>query len=336
MAANRWDGLIDFWDERLRRAFLEAVSRLRDGARLDEIERMLRRGDIEGALRATHLHEIALRGFDRAFEEAFEAGGNATANMVPAAVSGDGLRVVAQFNIRNPAAERWLRDHSSTLIREILDDQRQMIRTALSEAMREGVNPRTAALDLIGRIGATGRREGGLIGLTGSQEAWVRKYAEELAGDNPLSALGRALRDRRFDPAVRKAAASGEPIPADLRAKMVAAYKNRALRFRAEAIARTEAMRALHQSQEEAMRQAIDAGAVQAQDVQFVWRTAHDDRVRDTHRTMDGQTRPIGAPFVTGSGARLRYPGDPAGPPHETIQCRCFREPKIDFLRGIR
>jgi hypothetical protein len=43
----------------------------------------------------------------------------------------------------------------------------------------------------------------------------------------------------------------------------------------------------------------------------------------------------MGVPFTTGAGVHLLYPGDPAGPAAEVINCRCFREPKINFLKGI-
>lgn len=334
--ANSWEGLIDAWHPVLRKAFLESIQALRNAAQIEQIARMLAAGDVDGALRAVGLDPTSFRALDRMLTATFEAGGVATAKLVPVAQLADGLRLIFQFNIRNPAAEAWLRDYSATLVKEILDDQRVMIRAQLEAAMRAGVNPRTAALDLVGRIGASGAREGGTLGLTSSQEQWVRNYIEELTGDNPASALVRVLRDKRFDAAVLRAQANGEPIPADLLAKMVAAYKNRALRFRAEGLARTEAMTALHQSQEMAMRQAVEGGVVSSQDVRFVWRTAHDSRVRDSHQTMDGQVARMGEDFITGAGARLRYPGDPFGPPEEVINCRCFREPKVDFLAGVR
>lgn len=55
------------------------------------------------------------------------------------------------------------------------------------------------------------------------------------------------------------------------------------------------------------------------------WLSSHDDRVRHTHTTFgggDGQVALIGLPFVIG-GFPLMYPGDPAGPPQQVINCRC-------------
>lgn len=336
MARERIDQLIDRFDPVLRQAFSQSIAELRDRAQVEALARMIEVGDVEGAIRAVGLDPTAFRAFDQAIARTYEAAGDATAKAVPETYDDDGLRVVPQFDVRNPVAEAWLRTHSSQKITEIVEDQRLMIRGVLEAGMKQGLNPRTAALDLVGRIGPGGERQGGYVGLTSSQAEWVRNYAAELASNSPLDALRRTLRDRRFDGTVRRAAESGQPIPADVRDKMVTAYKNRALRYRAETIARTEAMAAVHGAQEQAIEQALDKGGIDPAAVAYVWRTAGDKRVRDSHRAMDGQVARRGEAFTTGSGAKLRYPGDPSGPPGEVINCRCWREPKIDFLRGVR
>jgi hypothetical protein len=327
--------MIKEWDAQLRRAFLDSIYQMRNVAHIEQIARMLANGDIAGAVRAVGLDPAQFRGWERTLANAFESGGRATANLVPIRSDANGFRTIVQFGVRNPSAEQWLKTHSSKSVTEILNDQRTMIREHLSDGMAKGVNPRTAALELVGRVDANGRRQGGVIGLTSSQTEWVRNYRNELASDNPLSALSRELRDRRFDAAVKRAAASGEPIPYDLREKMVTSYKNRALKYRADAIARTEAMAALHQSQDEAMRQAIDSGAINADQVTYIWNATQDDRTRESHAVMDGQEVGQDEPFITGNGVQLMYPGDPNGPPEEVINCRCWREPKIDFLAGV-
>lgn len=333
MAANRLGQLIDRLEPVLRRAFLESISNLRDAAQLDQIVRMLEARDVDGAIRAVGLDPVAFRPFDKSIADAFEAGGNFTANALPVIKDVAGFRTVFQFSIRNPVAEAWLRDHSGTMVREIIADQRDMIRSYLTDGLAKGANPRTSALDLVGRIGASGRREGGTIGLTSSQEQWVRAYADELASDKPLAALERSLRDARFDGAVRKAAAKGEPVPAELRQKMVQAYKNRALRYRAETISRSETIRALHTAQDQALDQATAAG-LSADTVTMIWRSAHDRRVRDAHRALDGQTIQRGGVFQSELGP-IRYPGDPSASAANTINCRCWLEPKVDFLAGV-
>ncbi len=338
MARNiPFDHLISEWEPKLQRAFLESIHNLRNIAHIDQIVRMLEAGDVSGALSAVGIDAASFRPFDKSITAAFEAGGEATAASVPITRAADGLRTVFQFSIRNPEAEQWLKTYSGNLIREIVDDQKTAVRNFLSAGLSEGNNPRTTALDLVGRISAqTGNREGGVIGLNSTQEGWVRNYAAELASDNPKAALERSLRDARFDRAVLKAQASGEPIPAELQKKMVTAYRNRALRNRAETIARKETITSLHTAQQQAMQQAIASGAVDRAAVQYVWRTAHDKRVRDSHKTMNGQVRRDGQPFVTGGGAHLLYPGDPSGPANEVLNCRCVRIVSVDFLSGVR
>jgi hypothetical protein len=336
MTANRWDQLIETWDSRLRQAFMDAIYNIRNAAQVEQIATMLEKGDVDGALRAVGLDPVQFRVFDKAFTDAFEAGGIATARTISPFRDADGFRVIVQFNIRNPLAEQWLKNYSGNLIRDVFDDQKQMIRNVMRDGMAAGANPRTTALDLVGRVGMSGNREGGLIGLTDSQTQWVKAYEAELRSDKPAAALARTLRDRRFDKTVLRAAREGRSLTASEVDPMVKAYTNRALRLRAETIARKEAITALHTAQEQALQQAVTSGAIDQSVVTYTWRTAHDNRVRDTHQAMDGQQQPMGEPFVTGDGVRLRYPGDPLGPAAEVINCRCWREPKVDFLAGIQ
>jgi hypothetical protein len=334
--ANRLDQLIDAFEPILRRAFLESIFNIRDRAQLDQIVRMLEARDVDGAVRAVGLDPASFRSFDKAIGQAFEAGGDFTAKALPAIRDASGFVATFQFGIRNPAAERFLSDHSSTMVRDIVDDQRNMVRGFLTQGLARGDNPRTSALDLVGRINtATKRREGGVIGLTSSQEGWVRNYADELASDTPDAALTRALRDKRFDRTVAKAARDGTPIPADMQARMIRNYRNNALRNRAETIARSETIRALHVAQDQALNQAIAAGAVEPGGINVTWRSAHDSRVRDAHRELDGQTIRRGGTFQSSLGA-IRYPGDPSASAANTIGCRCFLEPSVDFLAGVR
>lgn len=329
---NIWLRLLQEFEPRMRKAFLDAVRNMRDRAHLDAIEQSLKAGDIEGAVEAVGLTGKALRPFDQAIAQAFEAGGDQTVKRLKPK---GGLAII--FDVRNPAAESILRDYSGQRIREITADQRTVIRETLTAGLRAGVNPKQAALDLVGRVSRiTGKREGGIIGLTSTQGKWVRRYGEELADPDIMpNALTRKLRDKRYDPAVRKAMDAGLPVDPDKRVRMLTAYKNRALRLRAETIARTETMSAMNSAQEEAVKQAIADKEIPPGSVTYIWRSAHDARVRDTHMAMDGQRRSNGEKFVSPSGARLRFPGDPEAPADERIGCRCIRVVDVDFLAGV-
>lgn len=63
------------------------------------------------------------------------------------------------------------------------------------------------------------------------------------------------------------------------------------------------------------------------------WISTFDDRVRDPHDTREHPELAvpidINAPFVVG-GAELMHPGDPNGPPGQTINCRCTMAPVFE------
>lgn len=52
------------------------------------------------------------------------------------------------------------------------------------------------------------------------------------------------------------------------------------------------------------------------------WLTERDDRVRASHRDVNGETLDLGMPFYV-DGIPLMFPGDPMGPPETVINCRC-------------
>lgn len=59
------------------------------------------------------------------------------------------------------------------------------------------------------------------------------------------------------------------------------------------------------------------------------WLATEDERTRPTHRIADGQTVKLTDRFMVG-GAPLHFPGDPAGPPEEIINCRCTTTYDLD------
>lgn len=332
---NRIDNLIEYWDPILRDKFLEAVGYLRDDVQIGVVTRMLEAGNIDGAVRAVNLDPVAFRVLDNSVMQAFEAGGNAAMARIPAGLTLDGFRLNVRFDVRNLEAETWLRTNSAQKITAITDDMAVAVRNHLAAGMEAGLNPRTVALDLVGRIDPVLKeRTGGVIGLTSTQEEWTRNYATELMELNG-GALSRKLRDARFDRTVQTAIEENSPLSANQIDDMVSSYRNRALFSRAEAIGRTEAMAAMHESQDQAFQQAVDSGQVKKENITRIWHTSQDRKVRESHQEMDEQQVGFDEDFVCPSGATLAYPGDPNGPPEEIINCRCWAETKVDYFADI-
>ncbi len=111
-------------------------------------------------------------------------------------------------------------------------------------------------------------------------------------------------------------------LPRERVDSLVEHYTRRFIRYRSEVIGRTEALRSVHEGNEEAYRQAIASGDIDPAKLRRKWETRVDGRERDTHLLLDGQERLWDQPWQTKNGP-IRYPGDPAAPAAETIQCRC-------------
>jgi len=372
------DDLAERFVPQIKAAFLAAIADVKSTAVLQGIIDAIQAGDIDAAFRATGLSPAAMRPITSMIETAFERGGVTVANSAPRSITDNmGNRAVFRFDVRNSRAEAWLREHSSELVTRISNDTRANIRDLVEAGVRDGRNPRNIALDIVGRINPdTGRRSGGVVGLTEPQKQWVdfgRKqlkavgadYDVLLASDSRFGAFvqkaypkglpvdrdvrsnlvarysseyfTREARDKRFDSIVRKAIASGEPLSEQKINAIVDKYSDNLLLQRGETIARTESIQSLNKSADEAFQQAIDEGVIASNAVFKIWDSAGDNRVRETHREMDGQRVSMDRPFVSPDGAQLMYPGDSSmgAPGSDVINCRCRVRHEVDWLADI-
>jgi len=306
-------------------AFMAAINDLRSNVELQKVIAALERGDLQGAMDALHLSRAAFAGLEDKITEAFTAGGQGAVASMPAAVS-----IGFRFDPGNQRAASWIRQFSSNLITGLVDGERQQARDFLADGMARGAHPRSVALDLVGRISrATGNREGGLIGLSSPQRAYVQAVRIELASADPKLLkhyLTRTRRDRRYDRTVLKAIREGKAIDRDTASLMVTRYSARLVQLRGEVIARTEGLPAIRAAKHEAYQQLVDDGRIAEADIERGWHTARDRRVRDTHDGMSGQTvRGLSLPFQSPGGALLMFPGDTSlgAGAEEIVACRC-------------
>jgi len=336
-----FDELLATYEPRLAAAFREAIEAIKSSIVLARVVERLERGDVNGAIEAMQIEPEAFSALEIALQEAFNAGGTNAVGELPKVMDPQGNRVIWRFGVRNPVAEAILRDLSSTMVTHITDDQRQGIRQALEQGLARGANPRATALDVVGRQNrVTGRREGGVIGLTRYQVEFLGRARVHLASGDP-ELMNRYFelktRDKRFDRTVMAAIRAGKPVTGEALTKIIGRLRDKNLLLRGEMLARTETMMALGSARDEAMRQQIEARKVQAQDVQKRWHSAGDNRVRHTHRVLNGQAVGIDDVFQSPSGAMLRYPGDPRAPISEISGCRCWCEYDVDYIAaGLR
>jgi len=164
---------------------------------------------------------------------------------------------------------------------------------------------------------------GQMQGFMGSfEQAGHRQYWQRMAGDRRRGRyyFDRASKRLGHDPAIvgrlrdslTQSVLLGESIP-----QMATRIRRvtDSCRYQAVRIARTEMNRAAAQSRMLASFHAESLGIR----VIKKWLATKDERTRDSHAHMNGETAENGQPFSNG----LQYPGDPAGDASEIVNCRC-------------
>lgn len=334
-ARRRLEQLAAEFEPVLQVAFLEAVADITSSAEIGRIVERLERGDIEGALTALHIEPAAFRTFEEAIRQAYLGGGAAATSGMPALRGPDGNRMVIRFDSRSPRAEAFLGSSGTRVTGRVTDDMLTGIRGYMTGGLVDGRNPRSVALDIVGRVDrVTGLRSGGIVGLTSRQTGYVATAKADLLSGDPARmrhylSLGR--RDKRFDRTVLAAIRDGKALDAATVDRITGRLSDSYLKLRGETIARTETMAALNQAQIDAFQQAIDSGAIRRQDVRKAWLATKDSRTRDTHAALDGDSVGIDERFANG----LLYPGDPSGAASELINCRCTMLLRVDHLANL-
>lgn len=305
--ATRMRELLDRMSRRVRRRFLQLIQDARRALSLPRIETLVREGRVAEIIEVID-RAAARLGVETSTVFFFSAQSTATW------LRSNGVQI--DFDQANPNTLRAVRRAQLNLVTGFGREQRELLRDLLTEGARVGTNPRQLAREL---------RES--IGLTPSQAATVRRYRNLLQARSS-DALVHELRDRRFDSRVAANARGSHMTTAQIE-QVVSRYRSRWLGYRAEVIARTESLRAVHEGNEAMLEQAIEERALPRERLVRRWNSALDARVRDAHRTMHGQLRAYGDPFVSGAGNRLRHPGDRSAPASETVQCRCVVSTRI-------
>lgn len=308
------EALIADLDATIQEAFRSFIAAVNSPQVWGYIEDLLNIGDIDGALRIVESHIVRLADV---VAQAQVHLGAATAQELNRQMSS--VPIAISFDPSLPRAAALIGASRLNLIQELSEVQRAAVRTAIAEGFETGQG-----------TFATARAFRNAIGLHSQQVRWAASFERRLRTLDP-KALGMDLRDRRFDRTIRRAIERGRALNEDKIARMVERYRARALMYRSEMIARTEAVRATSQVRHEAMLQMVKQTGIDPNRVERVWNATKDNRVRDHHASMDGQTRGVEERFEDGKGNLLMYPGDPnarapagnAAALDTIINCRC-------------
>lgn len=204
-------------------------------------------------------------------------------------------QVAVMFDHLNPNVLDAIRMLDAKILPTLKTDSRETVRQAIKAGLEAGKNPRTIA---------RGIRD--VVGLSPMQELAVRNYRAELEAGRAGAATSRVLHDKRFTVT--------EDMSAEKIDRMTAIYRRNMTAFHAATISRTATLDAFKNAQELAWQSAIDRGIVDGDRLQKTWVTVGDDRVRDEHVAMQGETVPFDSVYSNGEDT----PGE------STYNCRCL------------
>ena len=323
------------------RAFADAVADIKNSVKLKDLEAAIASQDADAVVRLLGIDRAAFERVDDEIYQAYRIGGLTGVEQIGRIPTPLG-EIAFRFDMAAPSAVQWIEKQSSELITEIVDDQIEMIKAQLANGLELGNNPRTTALELVGRYNpATGKRAGGTVGLTTQQAGWINNARNELL-ELDRNYFTRELRDKRYDSIVRKAIEDGKPLTKAQIENAITQMQSKALKYRGDVIARTESINALRAGQFQAVEQAMEKGELDSQDAKKIYDATGDKRTRLDHLEAEARYKdgiPIDQPFKYIDGSEVMYPGDNSlgAPAKQVIQCRCRLVTVIDFIgRQVR
>lgn len=290
-------------------AYLAEVRAVESAATVAEVERLIAEDDRDGLAVLLSLGSLTL--FTELLRTAFIQGA------------------------QNELAGRWRFDSNTWAVinllmgeyRSISDTSAMDLRKTIDVVLANGNTTRNKALDLVGVKGATARRTGGMVGLPVQMSEWVESARQQLlSGDRAAmrAYLTRKLRDTAYDRFV----VPGTKLTIEQANTISRAYSARLLQSYAKQLAQTYAQQAYNAGRNHSIQQLLDNGTITQDQVGKKWRTMRDERVRHSHAVMNNQRVGFMAPFVSGLGGLLMYPGDTSlgASDADIYNCRCSLE----------
>ncbi len=299
-ASQEWEALVGLADRiapHLRQGYLDALDRIKGKITPKKVQALLEQGQVDSIIDLALSDPLVFEPLKMKIQSSVAAVADALIKRT---------RFVARlggFDQVNPYAVDAVQSYGARLVQQMTEELKQTIRDIVSDGISAGVNPRTTAIAIRDQIG-----------LTAAQRKAVKNFRRFLEERSP-EVLTRELRDKRFDPSVRAHILGDRTLSGSDIGAMVARYEERYIKYRAEAIARTESIRALSIANRAAWRQVEQkiGGETRRK-----WFTARDERLCEVCEPiprMNAEGVGLDEPFDTPEGPVM----DPPMHPH----CRC-------------
>lgn len=298
------DAIVRELEPELRQALLDAFAGIREGVDMTALRAAVDRGDVAAVEEALNVDEGSFTPYVIAATLIFMRYGQAYAPT---------LDPNLRFNATGPEG----RDIIAQNVSDMTENTRQMARNLVAA----GVGRRDVARTI---------RES--IGLSTAQSTYVQSMRARLESGDPaqLRAIlaGQTLRDKRFDPTIRRAIATGEVISTAQIRKMTDAYTRKLRNNRAKNIAQAEAQQYAEAAKFQAAKQ-LGEPVRKTWRHSRIWLRARQDHVMMNGVSVDG----IDTAFVMPDGTPMQYAHDPAGGAKHNANCRCqtrYRKIKLN------
>lgn len=296
----------------IEQAFINGVRSITDSIILARLQRAIDAGDYSAVLDAVDIDDAAFDLMRNQITTFYAQSGQTT-------LQNNKFAVPVRWNSANPRVEEFARNQVGGDITNITNTMRQAVRDTVADGYAFGRSPRRTALDIAGRVDATGRRRGGIVGLNEQQAQWVRNMRRALE-ESPQAALRYGRRDKRFDSLLRRS----ETLTADQIDRIIRQYSNKLLLSRGNMIAVTEAGLAKNAGLIEAWKQALERTGASPDRIRKEW--VHTGRAvedRPGHLFANGdRVTGIDTAFNV-NGVSMAFPHDPTAPASEVVGCRC-------------
>lgn len=296
-------------EQQLHREFMRAIRDIQDGVKYNALRDAIARGDYLSAIAAVDIDDAAFDGLRAMIMQTYAEGG-------VNAITGTRWPVNTRWNSATAESEYFARNVVGADITKITDDMRDAVRWMMGDGIALGRSNNRIALDIVGRVGVSGRREGGIVGLNEGRAKWVADYRKKLE-------QGLGVDNRLVTASERKLIERGNLTQRQID-RMVQSYANRQLLSRGNTIARTERGLALNMGAMEGWRQGAEKSGIPLWAMVKEWRHEGFNRVdRMTHVAANGdKVQGLYTPFNVG-GYSCQYPHDPSLPASEVVNCGC-------------
>lgn len=330
--ARQFAELLRTLEPKVKQAFMRGVVDLHSNVDWPALLSALDRQNITEAVMSLNISSAAWAEYGSAVTGVYSTAGYETAKQI-SKIKGVGIGI--RFDSQNPRAERWIKQNVAGRVVGFSSEQIETAREVISEGYARGDGPRNIAVDLVGRVGPSGVREGGVLGL---DQPRARRYNAVSVGmrtpEGVKSLVSNGKVRYKVNPAtearILAAWKSGTAVPEKQRLISERQYNNALLQQRAETVANTETAEAVLAGRQEQWEQAAEQKEFNKSDIQKTWQHRRGSQGREDHIKMNGvSVMGIDTPFTLPDGTQMKYPHDPAGGAENNISCACSCEYRL-------